>query len=87
MWVAGILALFTLTPSRLEHYSLPALPAVALLAARAAKGPGMKKQPARKAKPAAGPKARKKSENGAQPNGESKSKANPKPKKAKSPAN
>jgi 4-amino-4-deoxy-L-arabinose transferase-like glycosyltransferase len=35
MWIAGILVLFSLTPSRLEHYSLPALPAVALLAARA----------------------------------------------------
>jgi len=34
-WVAGIVAIFSLTPSRLEHYSLPALPAVALLAARA----------------------------------------------------
>jgi 4-amino-4-deoxy-L-arabinose transferase-like glycosyltransferase len=34
-WVVGVLGLFSLTPSRLEHYSLPALPAVALLAARA----------------------------------------------------
>ena len=34
-WLGGILLLFSLTPSRLEHYSLPALPAVALLAARA----------------------------------------------------
>lgn len=33
-WIGGILLLFSLTPSRLEHYSLPALPAVALLAAR-----------------------------------------------------
>jgi len=34
-WIVGIVGLFSLTPSRLEHYSLPALPAVALLAARA----------------------------------------------------
>ena len=34
-WVAGVLGIFSLTPSRLEHYSLPALPAMALLAARA----------------------------------------------------
>ena len=34
-WVLGILVIFSLTPSRLEHYSLPAQPAVALLAARA----------------------------------------------------
>jgi 4-amino-4-deoxy-L-arabinose transferase-like glycosyltransferase len=34
VWIVAILALFSLTPSRLEHYSLPALPAVALLAAR-----------------------------------------------------
>jgi 4-amino-4-deoxy-L-arabinose transferase-like glycosyltransferase len=34
-WIAGTLGLFSLTPSRLEHYALPALPAVALLAARA----------------------------------------------------
>jgi 4-amino-4-deoxy-L-arabinose transferase-like glycosyltransferase len=34
VWIVGILALFSLTPSRLEHYSLPALPATALLAAR-----------------------------------------------------
>lgn len=34
-WALGIVGLFSLTPSRLEHYSLPALPAVALLAARA----------------------------------------------------
>jgi 4-amino-4-deoxy-L-arabinose transferase-like glycosyltransferase len=33
-WLAGVLGLFSLTPSRLEHYSLPALPAVALLGAR-----------------------------------------------------
>ena len=33
-WIAGVLGIFSLTPSRLEHYSLPALPAVALLAAR-----------------------------------------------------
>jgi 4-amino-4-deoxy-L-arabinose transferase-like glycosyltransferase len=33
-WVVGILGVFSLTPSRLEHYSLPALPAVALLTAR-----------------------------------------------------
>ena len=74
-------------PQNSDPTSVTMEEAVALLAARAAKGPGMKKQPARKAKPAAGLKARKKSENGAQPNGESKSKANPKPKKAKSPAN
>jgi len=34
-WVAVVLGTFSVTPSRLEHYSLPALPAVALLAARA----------------------------------------------------
>ena len=34
IWIAGIVGLFSLTPSRLEHYTLPALPAVALLAAR-----------------------------------------------------
>ncbi len=33
-WAAAPLAIFSLTPSRLEHYSLPALPAVAILAAR-----------------------------------------------------
>ena len=33
-WLGGVLGLFSLTPSRLEHYSLPALPAVALLGAR-----------------------------------------------------
>jgi 4-amino-4-deoxy-L-arabinose transferase-like glycosyltransferase len=33
-WLVGVLGLFSLTPSRLEHYSLPARPAVALLAAR-----------------------------------------------------
>jgi len=33
-WTAGILLFFSAAPSRLEHYSLPALPAVALLAAR-----------------------------------------------------
>jgi DNA topoisomerase-1 len=58
--------------------------AVALLAARAAKGPGTKKQAAKKTKAAAEPKA-KKPENGAQPNGESKPRK-PKP-KAKTPAN
>jgi len=62
--------------------------AVVLLAARAAKGPAMKKQSAKKTKAAAEPKAKKKSENGAQPNGESKPKAKGKPKpKAKTPAN
>jgi len=38
VWIVAILALFSLTPSRLEHYSLPALPAVALLAARTFQG-------------------------------------------------
>ena len=33
-WTAGILLFFSAAPSRLEHYSRPALPAVALLAAR-----------------------------------------------------
>jgi 4-amino-4-deoxy-L-arabinose transferase-like glycosyltransferase len=33
-WLLGVLGLFSLTPSRLEHYALPALPAVALLGAR-----------------------------------------------------
>src|SRR5206468_10531128 len=35
LWAVGVLAFFSLTPSRLEHYSIPALPAAALLAARA----------------------------------------------------
>ena len=62
--------------------------AVILLAARAAKGPAVKKQFAKKTKAAAEPKAKKKSENGAQPNGESKPKAKGKPKpKAKTPTN
>lgn len=34
VWLVGVLAFFSLAPSRLEHYSLPALPAAALLAAR-----------------------------------------------------
>jgi 4-amino-4-deoxy-L-arabinose transferase-like glycosyltransferase len=34
-WVAGVVGVFCLSPARLEHYSLPALPAVALLGARA----------------------------------------------------
>src|SRR5262249_24572956 len=34
-WVLAVVGVFCVTPSRLEHYSLPALPAVALLAARA----------------------------------------------------
>jgi 4-amino-4-deoxy-L-arabinose transferase-like glycosyltransferase len=33
-WLCGVMAVFSLAPSRLEHYSLPALPAVALLGAR-----------------------------------------------------
>lgn len=33
-WAAGVMLLFSAAPSRLEHYSLPTLPAVALLAAR-----------------------------------------------------
>src|SRR5207253_1920728 len=33
-WAGGLLAFFSCAPSRLEHYSMPALPAVALLAAR-----------------------------------------------------
>ena len=33
-WLAWTLGIFALMPSRLEHYALPALPAVALLAAR-----------------------------------------------------
>ncbi len=33
-WVAAVMVPFSLAPSRLEHYSLPALPAVGLLAAR-----------------------------------------------------
>ena len=35
-WIAVVLGVFSLAPSRLEHYALPALPAVALLAARGA---------------------------------------------------
>ena len=34
VWTASVLVFFSLAPSRLEHYSLPALPAAALLAAR-----------------------------------------------------
>lgn len=34
-WIGGTLLFFSLAPSRLEHYSIPALPAVALVAARA----------------------------------------------------
>jgi len=33
-WAGGLLAFFSCAPSRLEHYSMPALPAAALLAAR-----------------------------------------------------
>jgi len=33
-WIAAVMIPFSIAPSRLEHYSLPALPAVALLAAR-----------------------------------------------------
>ncbi|MGE0826892.1 MAG: ArnT family glycosyltransferase [Candidatus Binatia bacterium] len=33
-WLTTILVFFSLTPSRLEHYSVPALPAVALLVGR-----------------------------------------------------
>jgi 4-amino-4-deoxy-L-arabinose transferase-like glycosyltransferase len=33
-WIGGTVLFFSLAPSRLEHYSIPALPAVALLAAR-----------------------------------------------------
>src|SRR5262245_13462650 len=33
-WLGGVLLMFSAAPSRLEHYSLPALPAVSLLAAR-----------------------------------------------------
>lgn len=35
-WLAVVMGFFSLAPSRLEHYGLPALPAVALLAARGA---------------------------------------------------
>ena len=33
-WILGLMLLFSASPSRLEHYSIPALPAVALLGAR-----------------------------------------------------
>src|SRR5262249_59384301 len=33
-WIAAVMVPFSIAPSRLEHYSLPALPAVAILAAR-----------------------------------------------------
>lgn len=33
-WLGGVLGLFSAAPSRLEHYSLPALPAAGLLGAR-----------------------------------------------------
>src|SRR5437667_6259814 len=33
-WAGGLLLFFSFAPSRLEHYSIPALPAAALLAAR-----------------------------------------------------
>jgi 4-amino-4-deoxy-L-arabinose transferase-like glycosyltransferase len=36
VWMLGLLAFFSLAPSRLEHYALPAAPAAALLAARGA---------------------------------------------------
>ena len=36
VWMLGVLGFFSLAPSRLEHYALPALPAAALLAARGA---------------------------------------------------
>ncbi len=70
-------------PQNSDPMSVTMEEAVALLAARAAKGPGMKKQSARKAKPAAEPKAK-------TANGENRPKAKSKPKtkaKAKSPAN
>ena len=35
LWLLGTLGIFSLTPSRLEHYALPALPAVAPDPARA----------------------------------------------------
>ncbi len=35
LWAVAVLGLFSLAPSRLEHYSIPALPAAALLAGRA----------------------------------------------------
>jgi hypothetical protein len=35
VWAGGLLLFFSCAPSRLEHYAIPALPAVALLAARA----------------------------------------------------
>jgi 4-amino-4-deoxy-L-arabinose transferase-like glycosyltransferase len=34
-WIGGTMLFFSLAPSRLEHYSIPALPGVALVAARA----------------------------------------------------
>jgi 4-amino-4-deoxy-L-arabinose transferase-like glycosyltransferase len=34
LWLGGLMLFFSLTPSRLEHYCVPALPAGALLAAR-----------------------------------------------------
>jgi 4-amino-4-deoxy-L-arabinose transferase-like glycosyltransferase len=34
-WVASLVGFFSLAPSRLEHYTVPVMPAVALLAARA----------------------------------------------------
>jgi 4-amino-4-deoxy-L-arabinose transferase-like glycosyltransferase len=34
LWLGGLMLFFSLAPSRLEHYSVPALPAGALLAAR-----------------------------------------------------
>src|SRR5262249_13057335 len=33
-WAGGLLLFFSCAPSRLEHYAVPALPAMALLAAR-----------------------------------------------------
>jgi len=38
VWGGGLLLFFSCTPSRLEHYAIPALPAAALLAARAWQG-------------------------------------------------
>src|SRR5256884_595599 len=38
-WAGGLLLFFSCAPSRLEHYAMPALPAAALLAARARQRP------------------------------------------------
>jgi 4-amino-4-deoxy-L-arabinose transferase-like glycosyltransferase len=46
VWAAVVLVFFSLSPSRMEHYSIPALPAVALLVARLLRGYARSESPA-----------------------------------------